>query len=170
MDAPILAFAIWPVNVRGWDFSSSPPIFAASSDLLTTSFTTPWRGWCPLLKQQLRPWVPRSSTSAPQWMHRWGRQRGKLKRRPTAILTTLLSSRRPKEATGRALSHALDSLVATDSRQARVLGSQEAYKRVSWRASIPGASQARWRREAGVGGGWLYPCSRWFWHWLCKGW
>ena len=102
--------------------------------------------------------MPRSSTSALQWTQWWGQQRGKPRRRPTAILPTSLSSRRPMEATGRALSHAPDSLEATASGRARVLGLREDSKRICCRASIPGASQACWRREVGgVGGGWLCP-------------
>ena len=93
-------------------------------------------------------------------MHWWGRQRGKLRRRSTAILTTTLSSRRPREANSRALSHASDSLVAAASKWARVLGSWEGSKRVCWRDAILGISQACWQWEAGAGSwgwGWLSP-------------
>ena len=60
-----------------------------------------------------------------------------------------LSSCRPREVTGRALSHAPDSLVATASRWAQAVGPLEDSKRVYWRASTLGASQAHWRWLAG---------------------
>ena len=88
MDAPS---GHLPSDLQMYMSSKRDGSFDASNDLLTTSFTAPWRGWCPLLQRQLRPWVPRSSISASQWMHWWGRQRGKPRDRPTAILTTLLS-------------------------------------------------------------------------------
>ena len=64
-------FAIRSVDVRRCD-----GIFAASSDLLKRSLMAAWQRWPPLLKRQLRPWVPRSPTSDPHWLLRWGRHKG----------------------------------------------------------------------------------------------
>ena len=146
----IRTFAIGSVDVDGskWD-----GIFAASSDLLRTSLMAAWRGWRPLLKQQLRPWVPRSPTSDPHWLQRWGRQSGRPRRSPTATLTTSLSRCTPREETGRAFSHAPASLVATAKRRALVVGSGDDSRKFWYRPSEVGGGGG----GGGGGGAWLWP-------------
>ena len=69
-----------------------------------------WMAWVSSsLHWQLRPWVPRRSTSNPQWLHSCGLQRGV--QSPTATRTVSLSIRKTRLDTGRACSQAPDSFL-----------------------------------------------------------
>ena len=66
-------------------------MLAEVRDLWMASFIDAWRECLPSLHRQLRPWVARWSTSAPQWMHCCGLQREVPSLRPTA--TQVVSSK-----------------------------------------------------------------------------
>ena len=116
-------------------------ILAASRDLLIMLLIALCRGWRPLLNRQLRLWRPLSSTIFPQKEHLCASQSLAPSRRPTATLIVLSSMRRPTDDSGRVVSHAPDSLVATARRRARVIGSWAPFKRCSYVALILDLSQ-----------------------------
>ena len=65
------------------------------------------RGWQPLLKQRLRLWVPRLSTSLLHWVQGCGSHKGAPRQRPKVMWMTSLSIHNPKEVTGGACSQAI---------------------------------------------------------------
>ena len=116
--APVGALCIRPVEPRRY---SRDGILAEVSDLYRMALTAAWQGCLPLLHQQLRPWVARSSTVALQWLHSWGRQRGVPSLRPMAIWVVSSSMRNPSEGTGRAFSKAPDSFLPAAKRRINII-------------------------------------------------
>ena len=131
---------------------------ADSNAHLMMSFIEAYLEWCPLLKLQLRPCVLWTLTSTSQLIQGWGRQRGIPSRRPAAILTTSSLLCRPKEATGRALSHVPVSEQETAMRRAFVLWSWACPNRVLYVATTRATSQTRcWNESGGDDGGSEWP-------------
>ena len=75
-------------------------IWADDKALLTMSLIAAWRDWRSALFMQLRSWIACSSIGAPQSWQAWHSRTPR--QRPTAILTTSLSMRRPRLDTGSA--------------------------------------------------------------------
>ena len=81
-------------------------ILAFKSVRQIISLMASWRAVRHVLRRHAGPWLPLSSTRAPQ-MHVYGSQRPTPSRRPTATRMASLSKRRPQAVFGHAFSHSV---------------------------------------------------------------
>ena len=111
------------------------------------------RWWRPSLYLQLRPWVPRLSTSAPQWWQGCDAQMAVLSLSPTEILSVLSSIFRPSEVMGRACNQAPDPWAIVAKSLARAMSWGALFRRDSAEATATGWSQFfSWLAPVPVGG------------------
>ena len=134
--------------------SSQEGVLAEVRALWMMLFTAACQGCLPSLHRQLRPLVARSLTFDPQWLHSWGRQRGVSSLNPTAMRVISSSIRNPRDDTGKAFSHAPDSLQATR-RWAWDLRSGASESRAKETDFTLGESHSLWQWDKELGGGWL---------------
>ena len=107
----------------------------------------------PSLHRQLRPCVPRLSTSPPQCWHWCGWHKGAPRRSPTAIQIVSSSMRRPQDAIGRAFNQAHASFEVLANKRALDLSSDAFSSSDPLIAFKPGVSHALCEWDKGASGG-----------------
>ena len=117
-------------------------MFADAQDCLMMEFRDSCRGIRPWDLQQLRPWVPNSSTWLPQRLQLWGAQMGAPRRRPMAIWMDSLDICKPSDEIGGAVAQAPDSFCVQASSCVFSLGSCDELIRNVKQLLITGSSQA----------------------------